>query len=169
MGKSDMTEIQSDRPLVPHQVRPVSVNRRYPDAPIAAIAAAVFDDQGRVLLVRRGRPPRAGLWGLPGGVLDLGERLHDGVRREVREECGVEIEIGGLVAAFEPIHWDSDGIVEYHYVVLDYWARLLSGVATANDDAAAVAWVPSEAIEAYQLSADTAEVIESARSLWASK
>jgi ADP-ribose pyrophosphatase YjhB (NUDIX family) len=169
MGISGMTESQADQQLAPNLVRPATVRRHYPDAPIAAVAAAVFDGQGRVLLVRRARPPRAGQWGLPGGVLDLGERLHDGVRREVREECGIEIEIGGLVAAFEPIHWDAEGLVEYHYVVLDYWARHVSGNPSANDDAAEVIWVAPDTIESFQLNSDTAEVIELARRLWASK
>jgi ADP-ribose pyrophosphatase YjhB (NUDIX family) len=128
------------------------------------VAAVIFDGDGRVLLVKRGRPPREGTWGLPGGLLDLGERLEDGVKREVREECGVEIEVGGLVAAFEPMQWDEAGRLEYHYVVLDYWARLTGGDAAASDDAAALAWVRRDELDAYTLSADTRSVIEAAYS-----
>ena len=72
-----------------HATRPVTLNRRYPEAPLVGVAAVIFDRAGRVLLVKRGRPPRAGTWGLPGGLLDLGERLVDGVRREVREELSL--------------------------------------------------------------------------------
>ena len=143
-----------------HATRPVTLNRRYPEAPLVGVAAVIFDRAGRVLLVKRGRPPRAGTWGLPGGLLDLGERLVDGVRREVREECGVEIEVGGLLAAFEPMQWDDEGRLEYHYVVLDYWARLVSGEAAASDDAAALAWVRREELDRYTLSADTRAVVE---------
>lgn len=142
--------------------QPVSVPRRYPPMPLVGVAAAVFDDAGRVLLVQRGQPPRQGQWGLPGGLLDLGERLQDGVRREVAEECGIEIEVMDLVAAFEPIQRDDDGRVEYHYVVLDYWARHVTGEAVAADDAAAVVWAWPEALDAYSLSPDTARVIRTA-------
>ena len=120
---------------------PVTARRQYPDAPLVGVAAAVFDAQGRVLLVQRGRPPRAGSWGLPGGLLDLGERLADGARREVREETGVDIAIGGIAGVFEPITLDAEGRIEYHYVVVDFWATHLTGEPAAMDDAAAVAWV----------------------------
>jgi 8-oxo-dGTP diphosphatase len=142
--------------------QPVSIPRRYPPMPLIGVAAAVFDDAGRVLLVQRGQPPRQGQWGLPGGLLDLGERLVDGVRREVWEECGIDIEVVDLVAAFEPIQHDVDGRVEYHYVVLDYWARHVHGQAVAADDAAAVAWVAMDALDAYALSTDTANVVHAA-------
>lgn len=140
----------------------VVVPRRYPPVPLVGVAAAIFDDAGRVLLVQRGQPPRQGQWGLPGGLLDLGERLEDGVRREVREECGIDIEVVELVAAFEPIQRDDDGRVEYHYVVLDYWAHHRSGEAVAADDAAAVAWATQDGLDAFSLSPDTAHVVREA-------
>lgn len=143
----------------PHVTTPVTLSRRYPAAPMVGTAAVVFDAAGRVLLVRRARPPRAGQWGLPGGLLDLGERLVDGVRREVREECDVEIDVRELVAAFEPIFWDDDGRLEYHYVVLDYWAELRNGEAHAGDDAADTAWANPDELEPYALSKDTANVV----------
>ena len=87
----------------------MSVRRRYPDAPLVGAGAAVFDENGRVLLVQRGRPPRAGQWGLPGGMLELGERLVDAAAREVREECSIEIEIGGVAGVFEPVTRDDEG------------------------------------------------------------
>ncbi len=118
-----------------HATTPVSVRRRYPDAPLVGVAAAVFNDEGEVLLVQRGQPPRQGSWGLPGGLLDLGERLADGARREVNEECGIEIEVVDIVATFEPIMLDEAGRIEYHYVVIDFLARHLSGKATPQDDA----------------------------------
>jgi ADP-ribose pyrophosphatase YjhB (NUDIX family) len=145
---------------------PVTVARRYPAAPLVGVAAVVFNVAGQALLVKRGHPPRQGSWGLPGGLLDLGERLMDGVRREVREECGVEIDVRGLVAAFEPIQRDEGGRVEYHYVVLDYWATLVSGEAVAQDDAAAVAWAGPEEWEGYELAGDTLAVVVKAYGYW---
>lgn len=146
--------------------QPVSVSRRYPGAPLVGTAVAVVDDQGRVLLVLRGRPPRAGTWGIPGGLLDLGERLVDGARREVREECGIEIEVHDLIAAFEPIVYDAEGRIEYHYVVLDYWGTLVSGEAAAADDAAAVAWASVEDMAPFALNESTTYVVVEAHRRW---
>lgn len=142
------------------------VRRRYPDAPLVGVAAAVFDDVGRVLLVQRGRPPRAGSWGLPGGLLEVGETLVAGVQRELREECGVEIAVGAVAGVFEPITRDAAGHVEYHYVVVDFWARWVSGEAQAQDDVAAVAWVALDALDAYDLLPESRRVIEQAHAMW---
>lgn len=142
------------------------ISRRYPSIPLVAVAAAVFNEEGKVLLVRRGRPPSLGQWALPGGRLELGERLADGVRRELREECGIEIDVGEIVAAFEPIEYDDDGQVEYHYVVLDYWASHIRGEAIAQDDADAVAWVDVTHLLQYQMCTETVEVIKKAYEQW---
>lgn len=144
-----------------------NIRRRYPDAPLVGVAAAVFDVTGRVLLVQRGRPPRAGSWGLPGGRLEVGETLVAGVQRELREECGVEIAVGAVAGVFEPITRDDAGRVEYHYVVVDFWARWVSGEAQAQDDAAAIAWVALDALDAYDLLPDSRRVIEQAHAMWA--
>lgn len=149
-----------------HQTQPVRLNRRYPPAPLVGVAAAVFNAAGEVLLVQRAAPPRQGQWGLPGGLLDLGERLRDGVQREVHEECGIQIEVGDIVATFEPIQYDADGRVEYHYVVIDFWARHVDGQAIAADDAAAVAWANPHALDAFALSADTHGVVRKAHAAW---
>ncbi len=159
--KSDMAETKLETPPTP-----LAVRRRYPDAPLVGVAAAVFDPAGRVLLVQRGQPPRAGSWGLPGGLLELGESLVDGVQREVREECGVDIAVGEVAGVFEPITRDEQGRIEYHYIVIDYWASWLSGKAHPHDDAAAVAWAALDALDAYDLLPDSRKVIEKAYTLW---
>jgi ADP-ribose pyrophosphatase YjhB (NUDIX family) len=148
------------------QTHPVVLNRRYPPAPLVGVAAVVFNAAGEVLLVQRAAPPRQGQWGLPGGLLDLGERLRDGVRREVQEECGIQIEVGDVVGAFEPIQRDAEGRVEYHYVVIDFWARHISGEAVAADDAAAVAWANPDALAEFALSPDTHAVVLEAHAAW---
>ncbi|HXF64504.1 MAG TPA: NUDIX hydrolase [Caldilineaceae bacterium] len=150
----------------PGPTYPVRARRRYPDAPLVGVGVAVFDDAGRVLLVQRSRPPRAGQWGLPGGLVDLGERLADAARREVAEECAIAIEIGDVVGTFEPIERDAEGKVEYHYVVIDFWARHRSGVPQAQDDAAAVAWAGMDELEPFALKPDTRQVIEKAFRAW---
>ena len=84
----------------PNSTHPVRVQRRYPLAPLVGVAAVVFDSAGRVLLVQRGREPRKGSWGLPGGLIDVGGGLLEAVEREVSEETGVEIAVGDRRATF---------------------------------------------------------------------
>ena len=136
--------------------QPVTVSRRYPAAPLVGVAAVVIDARGRLLLVKRGRPPRTGSWGLPGGLLDLGERLVDGARREVYEETGVEADIRDVVGTFEPLELDGEGRIEYHYVVIDFWAHYVRGQASAQDDAADVAWASIDELDFYDLSPEIA-------------
>ncbi|MCB0200269.1 MAG: NUDIX domain-containing protein [Anaerolineae bacterium] len=116
------------------------MSREYPQHPMVGVAAVVLRGD-EVLLVERGREPAKGLWGLPGGLLELGESVEAGVRREVLEECGVVIEVGSLVAVFQPVERDANGRVRFHFVVLDYLARYISGEVRPADDAADARWV----------------------------
>lgn len=116
-------------------------NRRYPQRPVLGIGALIFD-RGRILLVERGKEPLKGYWSLPGGVLEIGETLEQGIIREVREETGLEVEPLKMLEIFERIIRDSQGAPEYHYVLIDYICRVTGGSLRAADDASRVAWVP---------------------------
>ena len=146
--------------------QPVTVQRRYPQAPLVGVAAVVIDEGGRVLLVKRGSPPRAGSWGLPGGLLDLGERLADGARREVYEETGIVADVKEIVGTFEPLQLDSQGRIEYHYVVIDFWAQYVRGDACAQDDADDVIWAGAGELDRFHLNEETHTVVESALAAW---
>lgn len=150
------------------KTKPIAVNRRYPAAPLVGVGVVVLNAEGHVLLVKRGKPPRAGEWSIPGGLIDLGERLEEAAHREVREECGIEIAIGGFITTFEPIIYDAAGEIEYHYVLLDYWATYLSGTVVAQDDAAAVEWVTLDALPTFNLRRETFQVIHDAHAAWRS-
>jgi 8-oxo-dGTP diphosphatase len=113
--------------------------REYPAAPLVGVGAVVVD-AGQVLLVQRGRPPGAGRWSLPGGLVEVGERLEAAVRREVDEECGLSVDVHDLVGVVDRIVRDDDGQVRYHYVLLDYLATPAAGRARAGSDAQAVRW-----------------------------
>lgn len=136
--------------------------RLYPRRPMVGVGAVVVRD-GNVLLERRGQPPAQGSWSLPGGLVDAGEHLEEAVRREVREECGIEVEVGGLLGVFEPIVRDDDGRIRYHYVVLDYLARYVSGELVIGDDAAELRWVRFGDLGDYPLLPATRDMIDRAR------
>jgi ADP-ribose pyrophosphatase YjhB (NUDIX family) len=140
------------------------VPREYPDHPIVGVAAIVLRSD-QVLLVLRGREPARGLWGLPGGMLELGETAVAGVRREVLEECGVEVEIGPLVGVFEPMQRDDAGRLRYHYVVLDYLATYVSGELRAADDADDARWVELDKLDHLPMLVETKAMIKKAAAL----
>jgi ADP-ribose pyrophosphatase YjhB (NUDIX family) len=97
------------------------VSREYPDYPRVGVGAVVFH-QGRVLLVRRGGRPALGKWSLPGGLVELGETTAEAVRREIREECGIDIRVIGVAGVVDRVTRDAAGLVRYHYVLVDYLA-----------------------------------------------
>lgn len=130
-----------------------------PPLPAVGVGAVVFDGAGRVLLVRRARPPKAGFWTVPGGKLEPGESLVECCRREVREETGLAVEPGPIVAVADRRH---EG---FHYVIVDFAARLSGGSASeprAADDAAEARWVAPDALRDYLLVEGLAAVIEAA-------
>jgi len=119
------------------------LQREFPEAPIIGVGAVVVY-QGRVLLVQRGHDPSKGKWSLPGGMLELGESLTQGVAREVQEETGLNVEAVELVELIDRIHKESGPSgesVRYHFVIADYLCRVIGGTLHASSDADAVRWV----------------------------
>ncbi|GJD49646.1 NADH pyrophosphatase [Methylobacterium crusticola] len=114
--------------------------RRYPARPFLAASVAVVRD-GRVLLAARGRPPRQGVYTLPGGLVEAGETVSEAALRELREEVGVEAEIVAGLPPLEIIERDGDGAVLHHYVVHPHAARWLRHEPAPGEEALAVRWV----------------------------
>ncbi|MGC2185735.1 MAG: NUDIX hydrolase [Terriglobales bacterium] len=135
------------------------MKREYPDSPLIGAGAIIIAD-GRVLLVKRGRPPLAGEWSIPGGVLELGETVRQAAVREAREETCVTVEPTELLGVYDRILRDDAGRILYHFVLIDFLCRPVAGEAQAADDADEVRWfTPAEAGE-LGLAEDTAEVVQ---------
>lgn len=132
--------------------------REYPAAPVAAVGGVVIDGDA-VLLVKRAFPPRQGEWSLPGGQLELGESLADAVAREVREETGLDVEVGPVVEVFDRVHRDDGGRVRFHFVIVDFLCRPAGGTLRAGDDAADARWVGRGEVAACGVNAFAAAVI----------
>lgn len=135
--------------------------RSYPTRPYLAVSAAVFRD-GRVLIVRRARPPAHGLYTLPGGGVELGETLEQAVVREVREETALEIEPVALVGFRQAIARDTAGRIERHFVILPFAARFLGGEIALNEELAEADWRLPEEIAGLKTTDGLAAIVAAA-------
>ncbi|HXO88605.1 MAG TPA: NUDIX hydrolase [Candidatus Acidoferrales bacterium] len=136
----------------------VTGSREYPERPMVGVGGVVISG-GRALLVRRGRAPLEGQWSIPGGMLEVGETLLEGVRRELLEETGVEVRVGELIEVFERITPDSDAKTRYHFVVLDYLCEAVCGEARAGSDVVDVAWAAPSELATFSISETATRVI----------
>lgn len=132
--------------------------REYPANPVVGVGAVVVRD-GKALLIKRGHEPRKGEWSLPGGIVELGESLLDALRREVREETGLDVEVGPHIETFDRIHRDPEGRVRFHFLIVDYLCTAVDGEAIAGTDADDIAWARAEELDHYQVNAHAAAVI----------
>lgn len=140
---------------------PPDDGRRYPRYPLVGVGAIMLR-RDRILMAQRGKEPLKGWWSLPGGALETGESLADAVRREVREETGLEIRPLGVLEIFERIMRDDSGAPEYHYVLIDYVCRVTGGELRPGDDVCAVEWVRRGDLPKLRITEGTLAVIEKA-------
>jgi len=140
------------------------MTREYPPRPIVGIGVAVLRP-GAVLLARRGKPPNAGAWSLPGGAQELGETAEDAARRELAEETGLAVGPLLLAATVDSIHRDPDGRVRYHYTIVDFCARWNGGDPVAGGDISDVAWAAFDDFDRFDLWHEARRVVAVARRL----
>lgn len=126
------------------------------DFPVVGVGVAVVDE-GRLLLVKRGRDPGKGLWAVPGGKVRRGEPIIEAARREVLEETGLEVDVGDVV-------WVGEHLSEDHHIVLiDFRGTVVGGTLRAADDAEEARWVELSAAEEYPLTLSMYELVAELR------
>ena len=135
--------------------------RSYPERPIVGVGAIVFDGD-RVLLVKRAHEPLKGEWSVPGGAVEVGETLEEAIRREVREETGLDIEVGPIVDVLDRIRYDPEGRVKFHYVLVDFVCRPAGGTLQCASDAEEATWAECAHLPRYGVPDATTSVIAKA-------
>lgn len=143
--------------------------REFPQQPMIGVGVVVLRAR-ETLLVRRRNPPRQAQWSLPGGLQELGETVFETARREVMEETGVAVRALGLIDVIDLIERDpEDGVIRYHYTLVDLAASWVSGDAEARTDAADVAWTDVDDLSRFELWSETERVIHLAHQKWPSR
>src|SRR5215469_5021269 len=134
------------------------MKRDYPEHPLIGVGAVIVRGE-KALLVRRATEPLKGEWSVPGGVLELGEKLRVGAAREVLEETGLTVEVGEVLDVFDSIFPDADGRTQYHFVLIDFLCRPIAGEAKAGSDVSDVRWVSLTELAELNLRDSIAEVV----------
>jgi 8-oxo-dGTP diphosphatase len=162
--------------------------REYPDLPMVGVGGVVIRD-GRALLIRRGSEPLKGEWSIPGGILEVGETLKEGVARELLEETGLQVNVTELIEVFERIFrkgeegappvLDAEAAARaatakagtagelsdrplYHFVILDYLCDVVSGEARAGGDVTDLVFATEEELQNYHLTPTATRVLKRA-------
>ena len=136
----------------------MSRKRDYPELPLVGAGALIHKD-GKVLLVKRNNEPNKGRWALPGGLVELGEKVEDAVRREVREEVGLEVDLEGLLDVANDIHYDDRGNIRYHYILVDYLAKPTGGRLRLSSESSTSKWFGPKQLQHLNSSDNTKRVV----------
>lgn len=134
------------------------MHRAYAGRPLAAVGVVVTRADA-VLLIRRGRPPLEGAWTLPGGAIEWGETAAQAAQRELLEECHLRVSVERVLDVADLIELDERGKVRFHYVIVEFLARHLSGEVRADSDSADARWVPASDLRRYALSPEVQRLI----------
>jgi 8-oxo-dGTP diphosphatase len=148
----------------------MTLKREYPEQPLVGVGGVVVDNM-RALLIRRAKPPLLGEWSIPGGMLELGETLEQGVVRELAEETGLDVKVTELLEVFErifPAPPNAEGTPgdvcrpQYHFVILDYLCELRGGTLCAGSDALEFAWTREDELVKFDLTSAATRVLRKA-------
>ncbi len=138
--------------------------RTYPSRPFLAVSVAVFR-AGRVLICERMKPPMTGVFTLPGGMVESGERLEAAALRELTEEVGIRAEIVGFTRHVEIIDRDREGKVRFHAVVCPFAARWMAGEPTPNDEIGRLFFIEPAELSRYPVTQGLADIVRRAAAI----
>lgn len=146
-------------------------SREYPDRPLIGVGGVIVDRRGRTVLIRRGSEPLRGEWSIPGGTLELGETLEQGIIRELREETGLEVRVLELIELFDRIY-PGDGSTgagakdknrpRFHYVIADYLCEWVAGEPRAGSDVTDLAFAQEEELARFHLTETATRILKKA-------
>lgn len=143
-------------------------SREYPERPIVGVGGVIIED-GRALLIRRGSEPLRGEWSIPGGTLELGESLQEGVARELREETGLEVRVLDVIEVFDRIFADENlpslerkRGPRFHFVIVDYLCERIGGEPCAGSDVTDIAFAREDQLGQYHLTETATRVLKRA-------
>jgi ADP-ribose pyrophosphatase YjhB (NUDIX family) len=143
-------------------------SREYPERPVVGVGGVVIVED-RALLIRRGSEPLRGQWSIPGGTLELGETLQQGVQRELLEETGLEVRIVAFIEVFDRIYGETAQEApgenlrpRFHYVIVDYLCERIGGALRAGGDAIDIALASENELEQFQLTETATRILRRA-------
>ncbi len=146
----------------------MAVSREYPDRPVIGVGGVIID-RGRTVLIRRGTEPLLGEWSIPGGTIEIGETLEEAVRRELREETGLQVRVLELIELFDRIYPDNCSAAamdkkkpRFHYVIADYLCELVAGDPRAGSDVTDLAFAREEELAQFHLTEKATSVLKKA-------
>jgi 8-oxo-dGTP diphosphatase len=146
----------------------VTSSREYPERPVVGVGGVIIDN-GRVLLIRRGSEPLRGEWSIPGGTLELGESLKEGVARELREETGLDVRVLDLIEVFDRIFLNESQLPSerkpqprYHFVIVDFLCERIGGEPRAGSDVTDVAFATEAELGKFHLTETATRVLKRA-------
>lgn len=128
----------------------MSSRRQYPNKPLVGVGILI-QQRDKYLLIKRAAEPDMGLWSIPGGMVELGEKVADAAVREAFEETGLNIKVIGILDVIDKIILDDDRI-KFHFIIVDFIAEYRSGKLKASSDALDTRWVSFEESKNYELS-----------------
>ena len=143
-------------------------SREYPERPVIGVGGVIVD-RGRTVLIRRGTEPLLGQWSIPGGTVEIGETLAEAVRRELREETGLEVHVLELIELFDRIYLENGAAPSqqkkkprYHFVIADYLCELVGGEPRAGSDVTDLAFARENELVKFHLTAKATSVVKKA-------
>jgi len=133
--------------------------REYPDTPLVGVGTVTIKN-GKILLVRRAFDPGAGKWSIPGGLVEVGEKLSEAAARETEEETGIKVDILELINVFDMIDLDGEKRTKYHYVLVDFLSKPVGGRERPSDEVTEMKWVTFEEARTMDLTRTARKALE---------